>query len=130
MGQIKAELGYWEKKPAIVLKASTPRSANRDKRYLIPLDHVWQFSEDHYEPFDSKMPKTFEGFILAKCLDLFELFDLGAPNTRQIAELAFLIEDSIDQLLKMPPEEPPKPKVVGDAKMTIDGHEMETELTE
>jgi hypothetical protein len=128
MGQIAAELGYWDRKPAIVLKASVPRSANKDKRYLIPLDQIWRYSEEHYEPFDASAPPTFEGFMMAKCLDLYELFDLGTPSSRQLGETAWLIQDSIDQLLKMPPEQQPERKPVGEAKMIIDGNQVEAEV--
>ncbi len=126
--QIAAELGYWEKKPAIILKASVPRSANRDKRYVIMMDHIWQYTEDHYEPLDSKMPKTFQAFMLAKCLDLFELFDLGYPSSRHMAELVFLIEASIDDVVHMLPYREPETKQVAEASMTIDGKTVETEV--
>jgi hypothetical protein len=127
--QIARELGYWEKKPAIILKASVPRSANKDKRYVILFDHIWQYTEDFYEPLDATMPKTFEGFMMAKALDLYELFDLGTPNSRQLAEVAWLIQDSIDQLKDMPPYHKQK-KVVGEATMEIDGTRVEAEISE
>jgi len=128
-GQIAAELGYWDKKPAIVLKAKRSRSANKDKRYLILLDQIWMYSEDHYEQLTKKMPPTYESFMLHKCLDLYELFDLGTPNTRQLAEVAWLIQDSIDQLMKLPPYEARR-RVVAEAVASINGHTFETEITE
>lgn len=127
--QIAAQLGYWDGKPAIVLKAKVPRSANRDKRYCLFFDQIWLYSEDHYEQVTPDMPKTFEQFMLAKCLDLYELFDLGAPNSRQLAELAWLIQDSIDQLKDMPPK-PKRKKAVGEAEMTIDGTTVMAEVRE
>lgn len=126
-GELSAELGYWEKKPAIVLKAKYPRSSNKDKRYLIELNHIWMYSEDHYEQLHNGMPKTFESFMLHKCLDLYELFDLGTPSSRQLAEVAWLIQDSIDQLMKLPPLETRR-KMVGEAEMTIDGQTISTEV--
>lgn len=128
MGQITAEFGYQERKPVIRLKASAPRSANKDIRYVIPLDHVWRYSEEHYQPLDSKAPRTYEGWMMAKCLDLYQLFDLGSPDSRQMAETAWLIQDSIDKLLAMPPEPPPDRKTIGEAKMTIDGNQVEAEV--
>jgi hypothetical protein len=128
MGQIAAEFGYMDQKPVIRLKASSPRSANRDIRYIIHLDHIWRYSEQHYEPLDANAPKTFEGFMMAKCLDLYELFDLGAPSSRQMAETAWLIQDSIDKLLNMPPEPPTEKKAIGEAKMQIDGSQVEAEI--
>lgn len=126
-GELIAELGYWDKKPAIVLKAKYPRASNKDKRYLIELNKIWMYSEDHYEQLHNGMPKTFESFMLHKCLDLYELFDLGAPSSRQLAEVAWLIQDSIDQLLKLPPIAPRR-KVVGEAEATIDGQKFSTEV--
>ena len=125
--QIAAKLGYWDKKPAIILKASVPRSANKDKRYTIFLDQIWLYSEDHYERIKEDMPPTFEDYMMAKCLDLYQLFDLGTPNSRQLAELAWLIQDSIDQLKDMPPWHKRK-KVIGEASMTIDGTKVAAEV--
>lgn len=126
--QIAAKLGYWDKKPAIILKASVPRSANNNKRYNIFLDQIWLYSEDHYEQATPDMPPTYEHYMLAKCLELYDLFDLGTPNSRQLAELAWLIQDSIDQLKGMPPEPPPKKVAIGEAKMQIDGNQVEAEI--
>lgn len=128
MGQIAAEFGYIDRKPVIRLKASSPRSANREIRYIIHIDHVWRYSEDHYEPLDAKEPKTFEGFMMAKALDLYELFDFGAPSSRQMAETAWLIQDSIEKLLSMPPEPPTQTEAIGEAKMQIDGSQVEAEV--
>jgi len=129
-GQIAAELGYWEKKPAILLKAATPRSANKDKRYILMLDQIWMYSDDHYEQVTPEMPKTFESFMMHKCLDLYELFDLGTPNSRQLAETAWLIQDSIEALKDMPPKEIKKKKVIGEAEMTIEGDTVKAEVKE
>lgn len=128
-GDLAAELGYWNKKPAIVLKAKHPRGSNKDKRYLIPLDQIWVFSEDHYEKINENMPNEFEDYMLAKCMDLYELFDLGTPDSRKLAEVAWLIQDSIDQLMKMPPLET-KRKVVAEAEATINGEKFTTEVTQ
>lgn len=125
--QIDSYLGYWEKKPAIFLKAAVPRQSNKDKRYIIMMDHIWQYTEDFYEQLNADMPPTFEGFMLAKCLDLYELFDLGSPTPRQLAEVAWLIESSVDQLLKMPPFIKQK-EVIGEAELTIDGNKVVAEV--
>ena len=127
--QIAAELGYWEKKPAIVLKPSVPRDSNKDKRYVILFDHIWQYTEDFYEQLDPIMPATFTEFMLAKAFDLYELFDLGTPTSRQLAEVAWLIQDSIDQLKDMKPYHKKK-QVVGEARMTIGTKSITTEIKE
>lgn len=128
-GDLVAELGYWKKKPAICIKAKYPREGNHDKRYLIPLDQIWLFSEDHYEQVADHLPPDYESFMFAKGLDLYELFDLGVPDSRKLAEVAWLIQDSIDQLMKMPPPEVQR-KVVGEATANIGGQEFTTEVTE
>lgn len=127
--QIAAELGYWETKPAIVLKASVPRDSNKDKRYVILFDHIWQYTEDFYEQLDPVMPATFVEFMLAKASDLYELFDLGIPTSRQLAEVAWLIQDNIDQLKDMKPYHKEK-QVVGEARMTIGNQSVFTEIKE
>ena len=128
-GELAAEIGYWDQQPAIILKAKHPRAGNKDKRYIIRLNDVWIYSEDHYEQLSKRMPPTYESFMLHKCLDLYELFDLGTPSSRQLAEVAWLIQDSIDQMMKLPPYEKRK-KVVGEAEATIDGHKFATEVTD
>ena len=67
--------------------------------------------------------------MFAKCLELYDLFDLGTPNSRQLAELTWLIQDSIDRLVDMPPYHKRK-KVVGEASMTIDGTKVAAEVRE
>ena len=127
-GQLAAEIGYWEDKPAIILKAKVPRESNKVRRYIIKMDEVWIYSEDHYEQLSEKMPPTFESFMMHKCLDLYELFDLGTPNSRQLAEVAWLIQDSIDSMMKLPPYIPRK-EVIGEAEANIDGQKFTTEVT-
>lgn len=129
-GQIAADLVYYGEKPAIALRAATPRSANKDKRYALMLDHIWMFSEDHYEQVTPDMPRTFQSFMMHKCLDLFQLFDLGTPNSRQLAETVFLIQDAIEALKDMPPKPIKEKKVIGEAEMTIEGNTVKTEVTE
>lgn len=127
-GGIASEVGYWDDKPAIILKPKVPRSGNKGKRYLITMDQLWLYSEDHYEQLSSHMPPTFESFILHKTMDLYELFDLGIPTSRQLAEVAWLIQDSIDQMLHIPPLEKDK-KVVGEAEAVIAGKKLTTEVS-
>jgi hypothetical protein len=126
-GDLVAEVGYWDKKPAIILKAKRPREANRLTRYIIIMEQIWIYSEDHYEKLHPGMPETYESFMLHKCFDLYELFDLGLPDSRKMAQVAWLIQDSIDQLLKVPPYKQRK-KVLGEAELTIDGQKITTEV--
>ena len=73
------------------------------------------------------MPRTFEGFMLAKTLDLYQLFDLGTPHPRQLAETAWLIQDAIDDLKNMPPYQDRK-KFSGRSAITIDGNKLKAEI--
>jgi len=127
--QIKADVSYWDEKPAIVLIAAVPRSGNSHIRYCIFLDVIWLYSQDHYEQVTPDLPATYEHYMFAKCLELYDLFDLGTPNSRQLAELTWLIQDSIDRLVDMPPYHKRK-KVVGEASMTIDGTKVAAEVRE
>jgi hypothetical protein len=88
--------------------------------YAIPLDDAWMFSRDHYNP--RALVKVFYGFdvagqpihgeanltydeaMFAKCNELCHQFDLGLITSRKMAEIASLIEDGIDDLVKMPPQ--------------------------
>ncbi len=123
--QITTQFGYWEKKPALILKPRVPRSSNAGKRYLITLDQAWMYSEDHYEQVSPKMPPTYQEYIFAKALELYELFDLGStPTTRQLAEVAWLIMDAIDSLVNMPPYEEMQNMITAEearVKLSIDG---------
>jgi hypothetical protein len=125
--QITAELGYWEKQPAAILMPAVPRQSNKDKRYIIFFNQIWKYSEEHYEQLSPQMPPTYESFMAHKALDLYELFDLGIPNSRQLAEVAWLIQDVIEDLKKLPPYSRRK-KVIGEAKIVIDGEKMEAEV--
>ena len=95
--------------------------------YAIPLDDAWMFSRDHYNP--RALVKVFHGFnvagqpvhgeanltydeaMFAKCEELCHQFSLGLITSRKMAEIASLIEDGIDDLVKMPPQaEKDRPK--------------------
>ena len=88
--------------------------------YAIPLDDAWMFSRDHYnpralvrvfhgfdvagQPIDGEANLTYHEAMFAKCNELCHQFDLGLITSRKMAEIASLIEDGIDDLVKMPPQ--------------------------
>lgn len=95
--------------------------------YGIPLADAWMFSRDHYNPlalvkvfhsFDSfgrpmhgEAHLTYDEAMFAKCNELCHQFDLGLITSQKMAEIASLIEDGIDDLVKMPPQaEKDRPK--------------------
>lgn len=88
--------------------------------YAIPLDDAWMFSRDHYnpralvkvfygynivgQPMHGEANLTYDEAMFAKCEELCHQFDLGLITSRKMAEIASLIEDGIDNLVKMPPQ--------------------------
>ena len=88
--------------------------------YAIPLDDAWMFSRDHYNPralvkvfygldtlgrpAHGEANLTYDEAMFAKCEELCHQFDLGLITVRKMAEIASIIEDGIDDLVKMPPQ--------------------------
>ena len=117
MAEIASELGYYKGQPVIMVKPKHERRTNN--RYLVSMDQLHTWSEDHNE--------TFEEHLLRVGSQIHELFGLGEPNSRKLADIAFAIQSKIDDLLKMPPlvsEE----KTVAQAKVEVDGHKFEHEI--
>lgn len=89
--------------------------------YAIPLSDAWMFSRDHYnpralvrvfygfnvagQPIHGEANLTYDEAMFAKCEELCYQFDLGLITSRKMAEIASLIEDGIDELVKMPPQD-------------------------
>ena len=109
----------------LIYKKPSPAPAFRLEKptieaYGIPLDDAWMFSRDHYNP--RTLVRVFHGFnifgkpihgeanltydeaMFAKCNELCHQFDLGLITSKKMAEIASLIEDGIDDLVKMPPQ--------------------------
>jgi len=86
--------------------SSMPRAVSS---YAIRLEDVWQFSQDHNPNFITHMGNV--------CTFLCDLFSLGLITPRKMAEIATVIEEGIDDLVKMPPQAT-KQVCTGEIKMT------------
>ena len=99
--------------------------------YRISLDDAWQFSEDHYPApvecllgFRNGMPvlekrwMTFERFMFFKTAELCDVLGLGEGTTRRMAEIAAVIEEGLDDLIKCRPQ-PEERVCVGEVKIEV-----------
>jgi hypothetical protein len=124
MPDIATELGYYKRKPVIMVKPRverTPIIGQPKRRFLVGIDQIYQWSEEHNA--------TFEQHLMRIGFQIHALFDLGAPTTRKLAEIAFAIQSRIDDLLKMPPI-PPEKKTVATVAVEANGQKFDHELKE
>ena len=120
--------------PLLVLEPKTQRDANREVRFAIRIQDAWAYSEDH-NPF-------FEQHMLQVCAQVYELFDLGFlvlsdyRKIQRMSELATVIQEGIEDLLKTPPRKFDGQRVVGEARVVYanldgsDGVEFDSPLVE
>jgi len=130
---------YKRQPPVTTFRLKTPKV----EAYIIPLDDVWMFSRDHYPAlvrvfygFDQigraihgEKVLTYEQAMYAKCEELCYQFDLGLITSRKMAEIASLIENGIDELVKMPPQKT-EPVVLGQVKFNDGSGERTIKMTE
>jgi hypothetical protein len=67
------------------------------KSFAIRMDDIWQYSEEHNN--------AFERFMFSCTIFLCDLFDLGLATPRKMAEIATVIQEGIDDLVKLPPQQ-------------------------
>lgn len=85
--------------PVLYIKPKRPLMGHEDN-IAIQLNHLWMFSRD-------KNP-NFVRFMYHIAAMIYQAFGLGVIVTSgRMAEVATVIEDGIDELLKAPPEPPP-----------------------
>ena len=137
---------YKRQSPVTTFRLKTPKVEG----YLIPLDDAWMFARDKYpalvrvfygfdqqgNPIHGEKVLTYEQAMYAKCDELCQQFDLGLVTSRKMADIASMIEDGIDDLVRMKPQRTEK-IVVGEVNLTLrdpkgaEGKiEATTELTE
>lgn len=132
-----------EGKPVMVIyKEQTQRTTYHAKRreiegYVIDLNDAHLFSRDHYPtivkcfygfnsagvPIVADQQLTYDEAMFAKCSELCHQFDLGLVTSRKMADIASLIEEGIDELVKMPPHAEREKYAIGEAKITITGND-------
>lgn len=115
MKPIERESRYYKGKPAMVLR---PAVRDNGKRFIIKLDDIWKYSENHNE--------LFELFFANKVILICKLFDIAVPKGEKLfaqimASIAIIIMEGIDDLVKMPPYQPEHddPGMVIDMKPTL-----------
>jgi len=130
---------YKKRPPVKTFRLKTPKV----EAYIIPLDDIWMFRRDHYPAlvrvfygFDQQGKAihgekvlTYEQAMYAKCEELCHQFDLGLITSRRMASIASMIEDGIDELLKMSPQKT-KPVSLGQVKFSDGNSEKTVEITE
>lgn len=65
------------------------------KSFAIRLQDIWMYSEEHNPDF--------EQYMFGCTAFLCDLFDLGLATPRKMAEIATVIQEGIDDLVKLPP---------------------------
>ncbi len=107
MADVKRYLTYDDSdEPLLVLEPTNPRMANRQLRFAIRMADLWQYSEEHN-------PK-FEQFMMQVCASVHELFDLGLVTSRKMADIASIIQEGIDDMVKMPPRPVVGQRILGE----------------
>lgn len=102
----------------LVLAPAQPRSSNHDKRWVIREQDLWKFSEELNDR------DQFCDYMFSVCARVYELFDLGDPSVKDMAEVATCIQSGIDELLSAigdTTEAHRNPEIIGEAKMVING---------
>jgi hypothetical protein len=121
MAEITSELGYFNRQPVICLAPKVERTSNKGKRFLIGINQLFEYSEDHNATFEQHMRRISQAVV--------ERFDLGELTIKKMADIASVIQSRIDDLLKMPPLAPEK-KAVASAIVKIDGTPFDHEISE
>lgn len=130
---------YKKRPPVKTFRLKTPKV----EAYIIPLDDVWMFSRDHYpalvrvfygynqqgNAIHDETVLTYEQAMYAKCDELCQQFDLGLVTSRKMANIAGMIEDGIDELVKMPPQKT-EAVSLGQVKFNAGSGERTIEMTE
>jgi len=151
MAELERAYSYDEKgQPVMVIyKKRPPVKTFRLKipkveAYIIPLDDAFMFSHDHYpalvrvfygydqagNAMHGEKVLTYDQAMFAKCEELCHQFDLGLITSRKMADIASMIEDGIDELVKMPPQTT-EAVVLGQVKFNDgNGGERTIEMTE
>ncbi len=128
MGEIKRRFTHYDGQPVMVLYRAIDGGA---KGYAIHINDAWKFSEE-LNP---------DGFVLAvskAAQEAYEHLGMGGLATspkmesRRLGEIAQVIQEGLDDLIKMPPPEKMdrrQESTAGKLKITHGGKEKEFEVT-
>lgn len=130
---------YKKQSPVTTFRLKVPKVEG----YIIPLDDAWMFARDKYpalvrvfygynqrgNAMHGEKVLTYEQAMYAKCEELCHQFNLGLITSRRMADIASLIEDGIDELIKMPPQKT-EAVSLGQVKFNAGSGERTIEMTE
>ncbi len=115
MAEITREFGYDNNhEPVMILrrKRQVATTYQLEKKanpsFAIRLCDIWQYSEEH-NPF-------FKRHVWDICNVIHHLFDLGLVTGSKLAAIATVIQEGIDDLVKMPPQ-PTEKVTLGEVRM-------------
>lgn len=128
MGEIKRRFSHHEGQPIMVLFRAIDGGA---KGYVIHINDAWKFSEE-------LNPDGFVACVTKAAQEAYEHLGMGGMatspkmETRRLAEIAQVIQEGLDDLIKMPPPEKGerrKESTAGKVKVMHGGEEKEFEVT-
>jgi len=101
MAEIIREIIYkqvdGEYEPVLSIKPKVQRDGHV-ANFAIRLDDLWMYAADKNPHFDRWMYHVTG--------EIYKMFNLGIVTSQKMAEIAGVVEDGIDDLLKAPPEPP------------------------
>lgn len=110
-GQVIRELGRDEDGKAVMfLRPKVERTSNRGVNCIIPEEMLWQLTEEGN-------PENYEKTMMWVTENVFKILDLGEATTRNMAELASVIQEGINEVLFAKPIEQEMGSVIGEGRM-------------
>ena len=101
MAEVTREIVYrqvnGEYEPVLSIKPKVQREGHK-ANFAILVQDAWRYTPDKNHDFDK--------WMYAAVSTIYDMFNLGIMTTQRMAEVATVIEDGIDDLLKTPPEPP------------------------
>ena len=102
MAEVIREIVYrmvdGEHEPVLTIKPKTPRMGHHEN-FAIRMEDLWMYTPDKNPDYDKWMYKVVS--------HIYDVFNLGSiVSSQRMGEVASVIEDGIDELIKAPPEPP------------------------
>lgn len=101
MAEVTREIVYrqvnGEYEPVLSIRPKIQREGHR-ANFAILVKDAWRYTPDKNRDFDK--------WMYAAVSTIYDMFNLGVMTSQRMAEVATVIEDGIDDLLKAPPEPP------------------------
>ena len=102
MAEVIREIGYKrvenDIEPVLIIKPKVEREGHK-ANFVIRMQDLWMYTPDKNPNFDQ--------WMYSVVMSIYNMFNLGViVSSQRMAEVATVIEDGIDELLKMPNEPP------------------------